>query len=132
VSLAPLTDASLAIQAHAYAAVAAFMLGVVQLARLKGTASHRVLGYTWVALMLVVAISSFWIHQIRVWGPWSPIHLLSITSLIFLPYGVVMARRGAMRAHKKTMVGLFAGALVVAGFFTFMPGRIMHQVLFGG
>jgi uncharacterized membrane protein len=29
------------------------------------------------------------------------------------------------------MVGLFAGALVIAGIFTFMPGRIMHAVLFG-
>ena len=26
---------------------------------------------------------------------------------------------------------LFAGALVIAGLFTFMPGRIMHAVVFG-
>jgi hypothetical protein len=26
-------------------------------------------------LMLTVAISSFFIHIIRLWGPWSPIHL---------------------------------------------------------
>jgi uncharacterized membrane protein len=28
--------------------------------------------------MAMVAISSFWIHQIRLLGPWSPIHLLSV------------------------------------------------------
>jgi uncharacterized membrane protein len=30
------------------------------------------------------------------------------------------------------MIGMFAGALVIAGLFTLAPGRIMHQVLFGG
>ncbi len=30
------------------------------------------------------------------------------------------------------MIGLFAGALVIAGIFTLVPGRIMHGVIFGG
>jgi uncharacterized membrane protein len=29
------------------------------------------------------------------------------------------------------MIGIFTGALVIAGLFTFVPGRIMHAVLFG-
>jgi uncharacterized membrane protein len=29
------------------------------------------------------------------------------------------------------MIAIFAGALVIAGFFTFVPGRIMHAVAFG-
>jgi uncharacterized membrane protein len=131
-NLAPLASAPLVIQLHAYAALAAFVLGIVQLARTKGTSSHRALGYVWVVLMLIVAGSSFWIHELRVWGPWSPIHLLSIFTLAMLPYGIVMARSHILRAHKFTMLGLFAGALVIAGIFTFAPGRIMHQVLFGG
>jgi uncharacterized membrane protein len=131
-NLAPLTDGPLAIQVHAYAALAAFVLGVVQLVRVKGTASHRALGYIWVGLMLVVALSSFWIHDLRVWGPWSPIHLLSIFTLAMLPYGIVMARSHALIGHKLTMLGLFAGALVIAGIFTLAPGRIMYRVVFGG
>jgi uncharacterized membrane protein len=131
-NLAPLTDAPLTIQLHAYAALAAFALGIVQLARTKGTASHRALGYVWVVLMLIVAGSSFWIHELRLWGPWSPIHLLSIFTLAMLPYGIVMARSHILNAHKRTMLGLFAGALVIAGIFTFAPGRIMYRVLFGG
>ncbi len=47
-NLAPLTNAPFAIQLHAYAALAAFVLGAVQLARVKGTTQHRALGYTWV------------------------------------------------------------------------------------
>jgi len=131
-NLAPLTNAPFAIQLHAYAALAAFVLGAVQLARVKGTTQHRALGYTWVGLMLIVAISSFWIHDMRVWGPWSPIHLLSILALTMLPLGVYYARSHRVRGHKLTMRGLFAGALVIAGIFTLVPGRIMHRVLFGG
>ena len=98
-NLAPLTHAPVAIQLHAYAAMAAFVLGVVQLAGVKGTSRHRALGYTWVALMLVVAISAFWIHEIRLWGPWSPIHLLAIFTLIMLPLGVTRARAHNVRGH---------------------------------
>jgi len=29
------------------------------------------------------------------------------------------------------MILIFSGALVIAGLFTFVPGRIMHAVLFG-
>ncbi len=29
------------------------------------------------------------------------------------------------------MTGIFAGGLVIAGLFTFVPGRIMHAVTFG-
>jgi uncharacterized membrane protein len=87
-SLAPLLDAAPAIPLHAFAAMTAFALGVVQLAAPKGTLPHRTLGWIWVLLMLSVAISSFWIHQIRLWGPWSPIHLLSIFVLITVPLAV--------------------------------------------
>lgn len=133
-NLAPLANAPFAIQLHAYAALAAFVLGTVQLARVKGTTQHRALGYTWVALMLVIAISSFWIHgeSLRLWGTWSPIHLLSILALLMLPAAIYFARVHRVRGHKLTMLGLFAGALVIAGIFTLVPGRIMHRVVFGG
>ncbi len=110
----------------------AFVLGAVQLAGVKGTTGHRALGYTWAVLMLIVAISSFWVHQIRLWGPWSPIHLLSIFTLVMLPLGLWAAHTHAVSRHRYTMIGMYLGALVIAGFFTFVPGRIMHKVLFGG
>ena len=131
-SFAPLLDAAPAIPLHAFAAMAAFVLGIVQLAAPKGTLPHRTLGWIWVGLMVFVALSSFWIHQIRLVGPWSPIHLLSIFTPIMLVVGVVAARRHKVRSHKITMVSIFAGALVVAGLFTFLPGRLMHAVVFGG
>jgi uncharacterized membrane protein len=130
-TLAPLLQASPAIQVHAFAAMAAFVLGGIQLAAPKGTLPHRTLGWIWVGLMLVVSITAFFIHQIRLWGPWSPIHLLAIFTLIMLPLGVVAARRHAVERHRLAMIGLFTGALVIAGIFTLAPGRIMHAVVFG-
>jgi uncharacterized membrane protein len=101
----------------------------VQFAAPTGTLRHRTVGWTWVGLMTVVAASSFWIHEIRSRGPWSPIQLLSIMVLVLLPVAVVAARRHNVSRHRKTMIGIFTGGLVAAGLFTFLPGRIIHAVL---
>jgi uncharacterized membrane protein len=130
-SLAPLLDAALAIPVHAFAAMIAFVLGVVQLAAPKGTLPHRTLGWIWVCLMVSVALSSFWIHQIRLVGPWSPIHLLSIFVLITVPLAVWRAHQHRVADHRRIMISVFSGALVIAGLFTLLPGRIMHAVVFG-
>jgi uncharacterized membrane protein len=131
-SLAPLLDAAPAIPVHAFAAMAAFALGLVQFAAPKGTLPHRTIGWIWIALMAAVAVSSFWIHQIRLLGPWSPIHLLSIFTLTMLPLAAWKAHTHQVRAHRRIMIFTFLGALVIAGLFTLVPGRIMHGVVFGG
>ena len=77
-----------------------------------------------------VAVSSLFIHTIRLWGPWSPIHLLSILVLVTLPLAVIHARRHDIAQHRMAMLMLFTGALVIAGGFTFLPGRILHAVVF--
>jgi uncharacterized membrane protein len=132
VTLAPLLNASPAIQFHAFAAMGAFLLGVVQLSAPKGTLPHRTVGWIWVTLMLVVSISAFFIHQLRIWGQWSPIHLLAIFTLAMLPVAVWRAHKHKVEQHRRAMLGLFVGALVIAGLFTFVPGRIMYAVIFGG
>lgn len=131
-SLQPLLEAAPAIQVHAFAAMAAFALGLVQLSAPKGTLSHRIVGYGWVALMSIVAATSFWIQDLRVWGPWSPIHLLSVFTIGALPFAILHARRHRVAEHRKAMIAMFGGALLIAGLFTFLPGRIMHAVAFGG
>jgi uncharacterized membrane protein len=131
-SLAPLLQAEPVIQIHAFAAIGAFALGLIQLSAPKGTLPHRTIGWIWVALMAAIALSSFFIHEIKMVGPFSPIHLLSIFTLIMLPLAVLHARRHNVKQHRGAMIGIFIGALLVAGAFTFVPGRIMHAVAFGG
>lgn len=130
-SLEPLLRADPAIQFHAFAAMTAFVLALVQFAAPKGTLPHRTLGWIWVTLMLVVSITAFFIHKIRLWGDWSPIHLLAIFTLVMLPLGVIAAHRHDVTRHRRTMIGIFLGGLLIAGIFTFVPGRIMHAVVFG-
>lgn len=67
-TLQPLLQASPVIQIHAYAAIAALLLGAAVLFRRKGDRLHKLGGRIWVLLMVVVAISSFFIHAIRIWG----------------------------------------------------------------
>ncbi|BCH28020.1 DUF6622 family protein [Mesorhizobium sp. L-8-3] len=130
-TLQPLLEAQPAIQIHAFAAISAFLLGAVVLFRRKGDKLHRLGGRVWVALMLVVALSSFFIHTIRLWGVWSPIHLLSIGTLLSLAYAVRKVRGGDVVAHAAAMRTTYVGALIVAGAFTLAPGRIMNEVAFG-
>ncbi|WP_342362895.1 DUF2306 domain-containing protein [Terrarubrum flagellatum] len=131
-TLAPLLNASAPVIAHAFAATGAFGLGLWQLLAPKGTTRHRLVGYVWLSLMAIVAASSFLIHELRVIGPFSPIHLLSVLTLATIPMGLAAARAHDVRRHRRSMLILFGLALGVAGFFAFMPGRIMHKVLFGG
>ena len=129
--LAPLLNSMPPIPSHALVAIGALGLGTVQLIRTKGTKSHRLMGWIWIALMVYVAISGLFIHEIRLFGNYSPIHLLSFVTLVSLVVGVAAIRRRKVRAHQRTMIILFFASLVAAGLFTLYPGRTMHQVLFG-
>ena len=129
-TLHPLLEAPLLSQIHAFLALAALALGTVQLAAPKGTFSHCTLGYAWVAIMAAIALSSFGI-RVLAQGAFSFVHVISAIALAVLPFAVLHARRHRMRRHAIAMVSLFAGALIIAGGFTLVPGRIMHSVVFG-
>ena len=118
------------IPTHAIAAMLAVILGAWQLFSKKGNATHRYVGYIWVLLMLYVSISSFWIHTIKVFGLFSPIHLLSIFTIWTLYKSVQAARQKNITKHKKMMKLLYVLGLLITGLFTFLPNRTMHEVFF--
>ena len=126
-----------AIWIHSVAAIAALLLGAFILWRRKGTTWHRMGGRVWVALMLVVALSSFFISEIRQVGPFSWIHLLSLYTLgsLAVGLGVLFRKRLApverIAIHRATMQNLYAGALLIAGGFTFLPDRLIGRLTFG-
>jgi uncharacterized membrane protein len=132
VTLTPLLDAAPIIRFHAAFAFAASGLGAVQLLAPKGTLPHRTMGWAWAILMILVAGTSLFIHTIRMWGPWSPIHLLSLFTLGVVPLAVLQARQHNVRAHRLAMLSIFTLALILTGLFTLAPGRIMNKVVFGG
>ena len=110
-------------------ATLSFAIGCVLLAGVKGRAMHRTLGYVWVAAMAVTAISSFFLQSINP-GSFSFIHALSAWTMIVLPMGLAAARRKNIAKHRKEMTGLFMGGLLVAGLFSFLPGRLMWHLFF--
>lgn len=124
-----------AIWVHLIAAVFALVLGAIVLWRHKGDWRHKLAGRAWVAAMLVVAISSFWITEIRETG-FSPIHALSVYTLLSLAVGIWALRRGpvnekSITSHKRSMQGLYGFGLLIAGGFTFLPFRFLGRMTFG-
>jgi uncharacterized membrane protein len=77
-----------------------------------------------------VAITSFWITGIRP-GQFSPIHLLSILTLVTLPFAIWARRVGRIGSHRTAMISLYV-SLVAAGAFTLLPTRLIGRAVFGG
>lgn len=127
--LAPFLAAPGLIQVHLATVIVALMLGPVQFAMPKGTPGHRVLGWTWIAAMGSTAVSSLFIREIND-GQLSPIHFFSFWTLVSLPLAVWFAKRGMIRAHRGTMVGLYIG-LIIAGLLSAAPGRLTWDIFFG-
>ena len=117
------------VKVHVAAAVLTFGIGVLLMAGLKGNKVHRVLGYTWVVTMGLTAASSFLLTSLSD-GSFSLIHGLSAWTLIALPFGIAAARRRDIRKHAKNMTGMFTGGMLIAGLFSFLPGRTMWSIFF--
>jgi uncharacterized membrane protein len=126
-----LIQATQPIPIHAFLAMYAVVAGGLQFMMPKGTKMHVIFGYTWIAAMAIVALSSFFIHQYQWLGPFGPIHLLSCLVLYSLWRGITFARQENIAKHKHTMKILYFVSLLIAGGFTFLPGRVMHSVIFG-
>lgn len=129
--LQPILEAPLAVQIHVWTVLPSAVIGAAMLAARKGTPIHKIAGRVWVGLVVATAVSSFFIHELRVIGDFSPIHLLSIVTLVSCVGIVWAARTGRNNTHRKIVLTLYWGGIGLAGFFTFMPGRIMNEVMFG-
>lgn len=129
-TLAPFFDAPVIVQVHIIAALLALSLGPVAMLRRRRDLVHRVVGRVWVASMAATALSSFFIYTIRLIGPFSPIHALSVATLIGLWAGVTHIRAGRVADHRSTMLSLYVFGMGIPGLFTLLPGRIMNAILF--
>ncbi len=116
---------------HLFAACWVLMAGGLQIALRKGTPLHKLLGWSWMLSMLVVAISSFWITGFMdwLWG-FSPIHLLSLWVMFCVVMSVQGARSGNLLRHKFFAVGAYFGT-IGAALGALAPGRMLNQMLFG-
>jgi uncharacterized membrane protein len=130
-NLAPLLATPASVQLHVAAAVLALVVGVVIFLLPKGTGFHRALGWTWVSSMIVVAATSVAMIVDLKTGV-NALHVFTAVTVVSLWAGLTGIRRGDVRQHAGSMIGLYVGGLIIAGAFAFIPGRTMWQVVFGG
>lgn len=112
----------------------AFMLGTYLLIRSKGTDLHRLLGKIYMALMLFTGLITLFMPAAvgsRLLNHFGFIHLLSVLTLVTVPTAYFAAKNRNVARHKGSMIGLYVGGILIAGFFAFMPGRRLNAFLFG-
>lgn len=119
---------------HLFTVAPCFFIGAYLMAFNKGTPSHKILGKIYMTLMFFTASVSLFIPALV--GPqflnhFGFIHLFSFLTLYSVPTALIAVKKGNIKRHKWSMIQLYVGALVIAGGFTLMPGRYLHQVFFG-
>ena len=119
---------------HLATVIPAFAIGGLQLLRRKGTSTHKLLGKVYMLLMLATALITLAMPA-KV-GPqlldhFGFIHVFSLVTLINIPIAYFAARYRNIKAHRAAMISLYIGGILIAGTLAFLPGRMLHQWLFG-
>ncbi|HBO16160.1 MAG TPA: hypothetical protein DD440_07460 [Porticoccaceae bacterium] len=131
------------IYVHGFFALAAIPVGLYIFFKKKGTKQHRFIGRVWVSFLFIVSFTALFITSPMTDSVFNPrfyswIHLLIPFTAGNLIYSVLSIRKFKKtklekhkNAHIRSMVGVYFGALLVAGAFTLMPGRMFHEIIFG-
>ena len=125
-----IASAPLAIQLHLVTVLPAFALGSWLLfISKKGSPWHRKLGFVYLTLMTVTAIIAIFIQSLHP-GHWSWVHLFVPLTFWGVFAAIWRIRAGDVKGHQRAMFGLYFGGLIIAGGFTFFPGRLLHAIFF--
>jgi len=122
---------------HAFFALTAVPLGLYIFLTKKGTVKHILFGRIYISWLLTISLTAIFIQEITP-GEYSLIHLLiplTIGSLIYSIWSIRKYKKTTLlkykRAHMSSMTSVYVGALILAGAFTLMPGRLFYEILFG-
>ena len=120
---------------HLATVIPAFVVGTYILLNQKGTPKHRALGKLFMLLMVSTSLIALFMSDgrgTRVLGHFGVNHLFAIPVAIFIPRAYFAARRGDIKTHKASVIGVYVGALLIAGAVAILtPGRLMHVWIFG-
>ena len=119
---------------HLYTVVPAFVLGTINFFMKKGTTLHKSIGRVYMVLMLFTAmVTLFMSAEVgpTLFNHFGWIHLFSFLTIWTVPTAYIAIKKGNVKAHKRKMIMLYFGAIIIAGGFTFFPGRYLHSVFFG-
>jgi uncharacterized membrane protein len=119
---------------HLATVVPCFFIGGLLLLIKKGTGIHRRLGRVYMVLMLITAMVTLFMPAHvgpRILNHFGWIHSFSFLTLYTVPTAYIAIKKGQRKRHMLKMILLYAGAIIIAGGFTFVPGRYLHSVFFG-
>tara|TARA_R110002050_G_scaffold1281_3_gene9267 strand:+ start:91441 stop:91830 length:390 start_codon:yes stop_codon:yes gene_type:complete len=119
---------------HLLTVAPCIFIGAYVLLTKKGSYKHRLIGKIYLSLMFFTAIISLFLpaqvgSQFLNHFGW--IHLFSVLTLYTVPTAIFAIKKGNIKSHKRKMLLLYFGALIIAGGFTLAPGRYLHGVFFG-
>jgi len=112
----------------------AFLIGTFLLLNRKGSPAHKVLGKVYMSLMLVTALVTLFMSAEvgpTLLGHFGFIHMFSFLVFYYVPTAYLAIRGGNIKKHRDSMIGLYVGGILIAGGFTFVPGRLLHSWLIG-
>lgn len=118
---------------HLATVIPCFFIGTLLLLIKKGTGIHKNFGRVYMVLMLFTAFVTLFMPAAvgpQFLGHFGWIHLFSFLTLYTVPTAYTAIKKGNVRAHKRKMILLYFGAIIIAGSFTFVPGRFMHELFF--
>jgi uncharacterized membrane protein len=119
---------------HLITVIPCIFVGAYLLFFRKGTRWHKLLGKYYMLSMVITAVVSLFMPAMvgpQFLGHFGWIHLFSFLTLWSIPTALIAVKKGQIKKHKIKMVLLYIGALMIAGGFTFVPGRFMYEVFFG-
>jgi len=118
---------------HLATVVPCFVIGTILLLIKKGTKIHKFWGRIYMVLMMFTAIVTLFMPAHvgpRLFNHLGYLHAFSFLTIYTVPTAYLAIKRGDVKAHKTKMILLYFGAIIIAGGFTFVPGRYLHQLFF--
>ena len=119
---------------HLATVIPCFIIGTILLLIKKGTPFHKKSGRVYMVLMLITAtITLFMPAKVgsSLFNHFGWIHLFSFITIYTVPTAYLAIKKGNVKSHKRKMILLYFGAIIIAGGFTLSPGRYLHELLFG-
>lgn len=119
---------------HLATVIPCFVIGTILLIIKKGTKTHKIWGRVYMVLMMFTAIVTLFMPALvgpRLLNHFGYIHGFSFLTIYTVPTAYWAIKRGDVQSHKRKMILLYVGAIIIAGGFTFFPGRYLHNLFFG-
>jgi uncharacterized membrane protein len=126
--LSVFASAPLSTRIHAIIILVLVVAGWIMLALPKGDRRHRTLGWIWVSGMVAMGATSLTVPH---GDSWVAAYIGGGSALALLAYGIYAVKTRRLRNHGRTMAMLMI-ALVLMTLLSLMPGRLLHDVVFGG